>query len=195
MRFMPMRLFPVFAPLFFLFTLGKAFEEKLFAPPVTKTMLVGLICLLGWISPLSTGFYRIKQTVQAWTAESNGSIESFKWLKENTTNGTIVIAPPWRSDFWYHSERAAVASYIYAPISNLGEWRARLNDLIGERPLEKGVREDEEMAEFYNNLTDEQIAEISKKYNAEYLVTEAEYKLPKVFESGDFKVYRILSKE
>lgn len=195
LRFMPMRLFPVFAPLFFLFTLGKAFEEKLFAPPVTKTMIVGLICLLGWISPLSTGFYRIKQTVQMWTAEQDGAIDSFKWLKENTPNGTIVIAPPWRSDFWYHSERAAVVSYVYAPILNLGEWRTRLNYLVGERPLDKGVREDDEMEEFYNDLTKEKIAEIAQKYNAEYLVSEAEYKLPKVFESGDFKIYKISDKK
>lgn len=195
LRFMPMRLFPIFAPLFFLFTLCKAFEERIFAPPVSKTMIVSFICLLGWISPLSTGFYRIQQTAQTWLVEKDGAVESFVWLKENTPNGTIVIAPPWRNDFWYYSERAQVVSYVHSPVSNLVEWRTRLNALIGERPLEKGVREKEEMEEFYYNLTAEQIGEIAGKYNAQYLVSEGKYSFPVVFESGDFKVYKLTPKE
>lgn len=195
LRFMPMRLFSVFAPLFFLFTLGKAYEDKIFAPPVKPIMIVGLVCLLGWISPLSTGFYRIQQTGSQWFAERDDVVDSFVWLRENTPNGTIVIAPPWRNDFWYRTRRATVANYIHAPISNLGKWRTGLNDLIGARPLEKGVREVEEMEEFYNDLTAKQIEEIAGKHKTQYLVSEAEYSFPIVFEGKKFKVYKLTPEE
>jgi hypothetical protein len=158
-------------------------------------MIFGLICLLGWISPLSTGFKHVQQTAKVWFAEKDEAARSFVWLKENTPNGTVIIAPPWRSDFWYLSERAEVVSYVYAPVSNLSEWQKRLIDLEGERPLEKGVREVVEMEKFYNDLTAEKVSEIARKYNAQYLVSEGKYSFPVVFESGDFKVYKLSSQE
>lgn len=195
LKFMPMRLFPVFAPLFFLFTLGKAFEEKIFAPPVTKTMLIGLICLLGWISPLSTGFYRAQQTGRTWIAEDDGAIGSFKWLRENTPNGTVVISPPWRNDFWYYSERAGIVSYNYAPVSNLGEWRIRLGELVGQGHPEKDALEQAALEEFYDNLTGARIIEVAEKYNAQYLVSKSNYEFTVVFESGKYRIYRLPEKK
>lgn len=191
LRLMPLRLFPVFAPLFFLFTLGRAFAEKLFAPPLTKTALVGLVCLLGWISPLSTGYYRINQTVRTWLAEPDGAAASFFWLRENTANGTIVIAPPWRNDFWYLSRRAAVISSVHAPVADLGEWRTRLADLTGERPLAEGVLEKEKMESFYYGLPARRVVALAEKYDARYLVSKTAYPFPVVFQSGDFRVYRL----
>ncbi|MGI8469386.1 MAG: hypothetical protein ACR2N3_13130 [Pyrinomonadaceae bacterium] len=191
LRFMPARLFPVFAPLFFLFTLAKAYRQKVFVPPVTLLMLIGFVCLLGWESPISRGFMQIQQTANYWRSGRDGAAESFVWLKNNTPNGTIVISPPWRNDFWYLSGRAQIVSYIYAPISNLREWRERLNLLIGNAPAEKGLRDVKEMKIFYNNLPAEKIIEISAEYKARYIVTEGEYDFPLVFKSGTYKIYRL----
>lgn len=191
LRLMPMRLFPVFAPLFFLFTMAKAFQQKVFSPPANKLMIVGLLCLLGWINPVSTGFMQIHQTINEWRAGKDDAVQTFIWLKNNTPNGAIVIAPPWRSDFRYYSERAQVVSYTYAPVSNLKEWQNRLDLLIGKSPLEKGLHKREEVTEFYNNLTAGQIAEISKKYKAQYFVSESDYDFSIVFQSGKFKVYQL----
>ncbi len=191
LRLMPMRLFPLFAPLFFLFALAKSYEKKVFAPPANLLMIVGLFCLLGWLSPFSTGFSGFRDTVREWRTRNDDAAVTFVWLKNNTPNGTVVIAPPWRRDFWYYSERAQIINYGYAPYENLNEWQTRLDLLIGKRPLEKGMREIEEIAEFYNNLPPEKISEISRKYNAQYLVSEAEYSFPLAFRSGNFKVYQL----
>ncbi len=191
LRLMPMRLFPLFAPLFFLFALAKSYEKKVFAPPANLLMIVGLLCLLGWLSPFSTGFIRFQGTIREWRTRNDSEVQTFIWLRNNTPNGTVVIAPPWRKDFWYHSQRAQIINYGYAPYENLNEWQTRLELLFGKRPLEKGVRLTEDMEAFYNSLTPENISEISKKYNAQYLVSEAEYAFPVAFQSENFKVYQL----
>jgi hypothetical protein len=191
LRLMPMRLFPVFAPLIFLFSLAKAYQQKVFVPPAGLLMIIGLLCLLGWISPFSTALSGFQQTIREWRTGKDNAVQTFIWLKNNTPNGTVVIAPPWRKDVWYYSERAQIINYGHAPVSNLGEWQMRLDLLVGKRPLEKSVRLKDEMEEFYNNLTADEIGNISKKYNAQYLVTEADYSFPVAFQSGKFKVYQL----
>lgn len=195
LRLMPTRLFPVFAPLFFLFALAKAYEQKVFARPVNSLMIVGLICLLGWMNPVATGFQRIEATVQKWRIGTDDMARSFDWIKENTPNGTIVIAPPWRNDFWFFSERAQVISRTYAPVSNLHEWQTRLELLSGESPLEQGWRNPEDVKESYEKLTSENVLNISKNYRANYFVSETEYPLPVVFMSGKSKVYKLADLE
>lgn len=191
LRLMPMRLFPVFAPLFFLFALAKAYQQKVFAPTVNWLMIIGLICLLGWTNPVSTGYERAIETYRRWNVGKDDAANAFIWLKENTQNGTIVVAPPWRNDFWYYSERAQVVSYTYAPVANLNEWQTRLELVMGKSPLEEGLRKREGIEEFYNSLSGAQILDISKSYDARYFVSETEYQFPVAFQSGTVKVYQL----
>ena len=157
--------------------------------PVKALTVIGLFCLLGWTSPFATGFTALDRTFEEWRRGDDDAVKSFIWLKENTPNGSVIIAPPWRDDFWYRSERAQVISYIHAPVANLGEWQTRLNALIGARPMEKGVRETDEMKEFYNKLTAAQVREIANRYKADYFVSESDYPFPVAFTSGSYKVY------
>ncbi len=191
LRYMPMRLFPVFAPLFFFFTLAEAWKRRLFAPPLKWAALVGVVCLLMWQNPLTTAFDYLAENYRTWTSGADDAAQTFIWLRENTPNGTIVIAPPWRKDFWYLSRRAEILHDGYPPFSALTEWRKRLEILTGEAPTLKGRRETEEAAAFYNSLTTARIDEIAARWQAQYLVSEGEYPYDAVFTSGKYKVYRL----
>ncbi|MDQ6787059.1 MAG: hypothetical protein M3033_09655 [Acidobacteriota bacterium] len=191
LQYMPMRLFPVFVLLFFFFTLAKAWEQKMFAPPLKAIALVGFLCLLLLQNPLSTAFDQLAENYKTWTTSPDDAAKTFIWLHENTPNGTTVIAPPWRKDFWYLARRAEILHDGYPPFSALSDWRKRLEILTGESPPEKGRRENEEISAFYDSLTTEQINEIAARYQAQYLVSESEYPFSAVFTSGKYKVYRL----
>ncbi|MEZ5429184.1 MAG: DUF6798 domain-containing protein [Pyrinomonadaceae bacterium] len=191
LRFMPMRLYSVIGPLFFLFALAAAYRQKVFAPPVTPLSALGLICLLGWTSPLATGFFNLQNTVKEWRTPRDDAAETFIWIRENTPNGTVVLAPPWRRDFWYLSRRAQVVSFVHTPVADLNEWRARLRELVGRHPPEEGEIEKKDMADFYNQLTTDEILESTRKYGADYFISQTVYPFPIAFQSGKFKVYRM----
>ena len=191
LRFMPMRLFPVFAPLFFFLTFAEAYRRKLFAPPLTLIASVGFVCLLFWQSPLSTATDLAIQNFRSWSAEMDDAAKSFVWLGENTPNGTTAIAPPWRQDFWYLSHRAQVVSSGFPTYIDLREWRERVQLLTGESVSNRSNGETDERPAFYRSLTVEKVNEIARRSNAEYLVSDGQYPFPVVFVSGAWAVYRL----
>ena len=191
LEFMPTRLFPVFALLFFFFALSKAFQDKLYKNPVFIIIFAGILFLFVWTNPLFRTVDQVKRTYGAWNKELDDTAKSFIWLKENTPNGTIVIAPPWRCDFWYLSERAEVISYCQPTYTNLEEWKKRLDELLGESKPENGIRENEELEAYYNKLSKKQIDKIAEKYDANYFVSEKDYSYKIAFRSGNVKVYNL----
>ncbi|CAN5311918.1 hypothetical protein BH10ACI3_BH10ACI3_16990 [soil metagenome] len=191
LRFMPMRLFPVFVTLFFLFTFAAAFQRKLFTPPLTALAAVGFACLIFFQSPLTTAADQAVQNYRSWTTELDDTAKSFVWLRDNTPNGTTVIAPPWRQDFWYLAQRAQVASASFPTYFDLGEWRRRVETLSGETLSNMLDRDNDQRPAFYRALPTETINEVARNSNAEYLVSDGEYPYPVVFRSGDVKVYQL----
>ncbi|HEV7700740.1 MAG TPA: hypothetical protein VGO43_10970 [Pyrinomonadaceae bacterium] len=191
LRFMPMRLFPVFVPLFFLLTFAEAYRRGLFSAAMKPVAAIGLLCLLMWQSPLTSGIEQVRETYRSWNAEMSDTAKSFAWVGENTPNGTVVIAPPWRPDFWYLSHRAQVASAVFPTYVDLGEWRERVETLSGESVENKTDRQNDQRPKFYHALTTEQISKIAEGRNAKYLVTESDYPYRIVFVSGKSKVYAL----
>jgi hypothetical protein len=47
------------------------------------------------------------------------------------------------------------------------------------------------MAAHFNQLTATDIASLTEKYGAEYLVSSARYRYPVLFDTGTYKVYRV----
>jgi len=180
MRFMPMRLLPVFVPLFFFLSLGEAYQQRLFAPPLKAAAVVAFACLLLWQSPVSTTTDLLHHTYQSWTEEPDDTAKCYVWIGENTPNGTIVTAPPWRQDFWHLSHRAQVASSGFPTYMDLGEWRERVTSLTGESVANRNKGEIDERPAFYQALTAEQITAIARRSNATYLVSDGEYAFPRV---------------
>ena len=194
LEFMPMRLFPLFAPLFFLFYLGKAFKENLLTKPFVIGLLSGILFLTVWTSLPLRAVSQIQQNHKSWTETPDDTAEVFIWLRKNSETNAVVIAPPWRFDYWYLSKRASVVNYHQPIFSNLDEWQTRLHSLVGPPTKNREYREDEEFATFYKALTKEKIEELARKYKAGYFVTESEYDFPLVFSKGKTKVYSVRDK-
>ncbi|CAN5468297.1 hypothetical protein BH20ACI1_BH20ACI1_26640 [soil metagenome] len=193
MEFTPTRLFAVFIPLFFLWYLSKAYQQKLLQKPLQIALLLPIVFLSLWNRLPIVGYEQAKSTYQLWTQPADDLAEAFVWLKNNTPKDVIVIAPPWRYDFWYLSERSEVVNYRKPIIADVGEWQARLDKLIGKAEPEKGAREVEELSKFYYGLKQEEIDVLAAEYNAAYLISTTDYSYPVVFSKGDVKIFRLPS--
>ena len=191
MKYTPTRLFAVFIPLFFFYYLSKAYHQNLLQKPLQIAMLLPIILLSLWNKIPMRGFDQAKETYKIWNQQSDDIADAFTWLKNNTPKDTIVLAPPWRYDFWYLSERAEVVNYRKPIIANIGEWQNRLDSLIGKAKPENGFREEEELAKFYFEINKETIDSLADKYKAEYFISETDYPYPIVYSKGKVKIFRL----
>ncbi len=193
MEFTPTRLFAVFIPLFFFWYLSKAYQQKLLQKPLQIVLLLAIIFLSFWNRLPIVGYEQVKSTYQLWNQQPDNLADAFVWLKNNTAKDVVVIAPPWRYDFWYLSERSEVVNYRKPIIADVGEWQVRLDKFIGKAEPEKGARETEELSKFYYGLKQEEIDALANEYNAAYLISMTDYSYPVVFSEGDVKIFRLPS--
>lgn len=191
MKYTPTRLFAVFIPLFFFYYLSRAYRQNLLRKSLQIAVLLPIILLSLWNRIPMTGFERIKSTYEIWNQQPDDTADVFAWLKTNTPTDIIVIAPPWRYDFWYLSERAEVVNYRKPIIADIGEWQTRLDNLIGKAEPENGFREEEELAKFYFAVNKETIDRLAGKYQAEYFISESVYPYPIVYSKGGVKIFRL----
>ena len=150
MKYTPTRLFAVFIPLFFFYWLSRAYHQNLLQKPLQIALLLPIIFLMIWNKVPMKGFEQAKSTCEIWTESPDNTADAFVWLKRSTPQNSMVIAPPWRYDFWYLSERAEVVNYRKPIIADVGEWQARLDSLTGKAEPENGFREDGRSAESRN---------------------------------------------
>ncbi len=191
LKYTPTRLFAVFIPLFFFYYLSEAYQENLLQKPLQIAVLLPIILLSFWDGIPLRGFEQAKATYQIWNQPPDDTADTFVWLKNNSPKNAVVIAPPWRSDFWYLSERAEVVNNGKPIIADIGEWQTRLDNLVGKAEPENGIREKKELAKFYFQLNKETIDSLADKYKAEYLITETDYPYPIVYYKGNVKVFRL----
>lgn len=189
MKYTPTRLFAVFIPLFFFFYLGKTFRENLLQKPLQMILLLIITFFSIWNMLPLRAFDQVRETFRVWNQQPDEMAEAFVWLKNNTPQDAIVIAPPWRYDFWYLSERAEAVNFHKPIIADVGEWQARLENLVGKDQPGK-PREEAEIMKFYSDLDKETIDLLAEKYNASYFVSESDYPYPVVFSKGEVKIYR-----
>ena len=190
LRLMPMRLFPVFTPLFFIFT-ALNFVPRLNSKQYKIIVSLCVATIVGLLSPFSQGIGQIRQTVETRTNAPDDLRKTSVWISENTPLDAVVIQPPHRRDLWYYSNRAQIVSYIYPTFNRVGEWRERVADLTGNLQISTGETAAAEIETAYNRLSAEQINEIKRKYNAGYLVSRAVYPYPVIFETETYKVYQM----
>ncbi|MBV9242696.1 MAG: hypothetical protein JO314_11880 [Acidobacteria bacterium] len=126
--------------------------------------------------------------MESWRTELDTTEEAFKWIGANTPNGTIVIAPPWRQDYWWQTRRAQVVSWNFPTYQDLGEWHRRVEMLAGDTPRTK---EGDTRTEFYYSLPKPRIDAIASETNAQYLVSDSPYLYPIAFQIGDTRVYKL----
>lgn len=190
LRLMPMRLFPILTPLFFIFTVFR-FVPRLDSKNQKIAVSLFAIAVVVLLNPFGKGFYQIRETAQTWTAARDDFQKTSEWIASNTPTDSVVIQPPNRRDFWYLSKRASIVSFAYPVYSHLSEWRVRVADLTGNLTISKGETANEEIEAAFNQLSDEQIKSIKNKYGASYLVSRAVYSYPIIFETETYKVYQL----
>ena len=191
MEFTPTRLFAVFIPLFFFLFLSKAYQQNLLKKSLQIAVLLPIIFLAFWTGIPVRGFEQARETFKIWNQQPDDFADAFVWLKNNTPKDVLVIAPPWRYDFWYLSERAEVVNYRKPIIADIGEWQDRLDNLIGEAEPENGFREEEELSKFYFGLNKETVDLLAEKYKAEYFISTTDYPYPVEYSKGSIKIFRL----
>ena len=182
---MPMRIFPVFLPLFFFFTFAKCWKQKSFSALSAFVAILVFVNLLWWQKSELLPIVQVKQTYQAWTKPFDDETKAYLWLRENTPNNAVCLTPPDNRTVWFYSQRGNFVSFSYPPFEKMTEWRERLKKLVGNKS------ESEAMATAYNNLSEAEIKHIADETKIDYLVGEADYGFKKMFESGNLKVYKL----
>lgn len=194
LKFMPFRLFAVFTPLFFLFRVFAALRSAAQGGPLRETragqalLLFSVVALMSFPNPIS-GFSALHTNQKYWHKD-DGLRPALAWLAANTPNGSIAALPPWRHDTWYLGRRAQVACYPFHPYDRLGEWKERIETMVGPITEAKDEAKFKIMEERYRAMPDSTVRLLGSKYGARYLVTTGEYGYPVLFQ-GVYKVYAI----
>lgn len=190
LRFTPFRLFPLFTPLFFAWTVFLIFAE--IESKKLKTIFAVFVsaAILG-LSPIQKTVDLAAENYRFHTRRADDLDKIYAWLAANTPENVVVIQPPTRTDAWYRGRRAQIAGFSYPVYEKLGEWRERISDLTGGAQIHhsKTVYVDIEAA--FNSLTTTQIEILQQKYEAKYLVSRAAHHYPVVFETESYKIYKI----
>jgi len=120
------------------------------------------------------------------------------WAKENTKKGAIFITPPYLKGFRLFSQRSTIADCndlgVSNPVCTHGYITIkRLESLCDTKFTNRDICSPENCMPKYNNLPEEKLLEISKKYKASYVVVEKPWgkNLELVFENNKFRVYKV----
>ena len=190
LRLMPMRLFPIITPLFFLFTVFYTVPRLASRRHKTFVSVFAVLIVLAF-NPFGRGFYQIRETAQSWQAAPDDFQTASAWIAKNTPPDSVVLYPPNRRDFWYRARRASVASFAYPTYNRLSEWRGRVADLTDDFQISKGETGSEEIEVAFHALSAEQIQRLKNKYAATHLVSRSKYSYPIIFETETYRVYQL----
>jgi hypothetical protein len=190
LRFMPMRLFPVFTPLFFIFTFFYV-VPRLASAKVKLAVSLVVVAIIAPLNPLGKGAAQVRETIRTRTESPDDFQKAAVWIGENTPTDTLVVEPPSRRDVWYFSKRATIVSYYYPPYDRLTKWRGRIAELTNDARVSNGDAAAGELETAFNQLSEAQIDSIKQKYGASYLVSRGVYSYPVLFETETYKVYQL----
>lgn len=190
LRFMPMRLFPILTPLFFMFT---AFYLAAKLGSVQKKIVIGLIVVatLFPLHPFDNAIGQMRETKASWIAKPEDTEICLKWISQNTPTDTTILTSPTGREFWYRSNRAQIVSYMYPRYDRLAEWRQRIADLTGNVQIASRESSRSDIETAFAKLSAAEIIEIKQKYAANYLLTRTIYPFPVIFETETYKVYQL----
>jgi hypothetical protein len=190
LRFMPMRLFPIFTPLFFIFTVFYTLP-RITSKKYKIAVAVFAVLIIAALNPFGKGYNQVRETVRTWANAPDDLQMTSGWIAANTPVDSVIIQPPHNRKFWYFSRRAAIVSFAYPTYDRLSEWRGRINDLTGNWQISKGEFAPEEIETAFNKLSTAQITQLKNKYGATHLVSRAEYSYPVIYQTETYKVYQL----
>jgi hypothetical protein len=187
--------------------LGKQVKEDGFRPRSGHAwrrlaLLFSLVCLIlgGFLRDLDTVLkHDLPVFVGRWQPYIYGQKTSWQemteWIRDNTPESAIIMAPPWEFTFWLDAERAQVVSYKRVPHNvRLLEWHRRMTAMNGGPFHSRGSKIRDELRKNYPELSLTQIEAIHNLYGADYYLTTRErgdLRGNLVHVSGSYYLYRL----
>jgi Domain of unknown function (DUF6798) len=164
------------------------------APPRRQGRIVALSLLILFtgmgLAKGTTFEYRLPDpTTDPW-------VEVCRWIHDHTPRDAVFVAPPYRGDFRLLAERAEIVDFKGNTFWEDGivEWKRRLENLAntsdldcqGIGPCRRALRAG------YALLGEADFERLSRKYGADYVVTEEELpSFPLMHSNQRFHVYRV----
>lgn len=190
LRFMPMRLFPLFTPLFFLFSLFGIFRAhrlRLAAVPLI------LIAFVGYFPAYRSGpgFSQLIDNINAWRAKDDELTIAYDWIAKNMSRDAIIASSPTHKEVWYRTRHATIAAFRYPIYAQLPEWMRRITALTGNRPLNNAENILEEIDSAFFALTVSQVNSLRREFGSQYILTQSEYPFRLVYSNSQWKLYEI----
>ena len=195
----PLRLGPLVVPLFFFFALVQRVRRLAAAEPLglrpwrrrsVALLTAGALLALVVTSPLIAAPRMVERTLKSWT-ENDDDADAFAWIRDHTSTRTRCVVPVDRQDVYIRAERPIVANWQAIRYDALGEWKQRVDALVGgpaafvPAPTElPALRKD------YDRLRPDQIVAIAHHYGAGCIVASTQYPLPLLHRSGTVRIYR-----
>ena len=200
LQIFPFRVYPVITLLFFFLAMVAAFRTwRTVRPPAVLlgTAVVLLLWMpnpvpalwrtLNWCRGRNAGGY-----CQGWGVQHDELARTFEWIRANTPEGSVVLAPPWRKDVFYRMQRGTVASWHQIPYGRVAEWRRRLENMLGRfNEVAPGQADPAVMADEWGRMGEEKVVILARRYGADYLVSEAAYALRAAHREGRWTVYEL----
>ena len=190
LRFMPMRLFPLLTPLFFLFC-GFYLLRQTQHAPVRIAAAAVMVLTFGMLHPIDEAIGQMRETKASWVTSPDDLERSLMWISQNTPQDALILAAPNNRKIYYLSQRAQIMSYSYPRYERLAEWFERLGELTGSANIPDRASSRAAIESGFERLTPEQITQLKEKHAATHLLTRAEYDFPVIFESGSYKIYSL----
>ena len=117
------------------------------------------------------------------------------WARDHSPRDAVFVVPPYDDTFRDHAERAIVVDFKGHPYEDMDkfDWRQRIYDVAGGKPLPLGWDYYNQLVAGYNSLTDNQLLTLGEKYGASYAVVSAKSKskLPVVYSNRLWSVRQL----
>ena len=171
LKYYPFRYGDVFLPLLVPIA-GYKFVERLISDPWLNRATVTACLIVFALTAVSS--YDDLQRMQRISPKRQAWLDATIWIRDNTPNGVLVVAPPGKEDFTLLSERASIVQFKLSPftLSMYPEWARRLEDVSGD-PLPEygGFGLVNTLNESYFDRSADELAMLMRKYGASYALT------------------------
>ncbi len=150
------------------------------------------VIILAWVAPQSP---QPMASVQVHLNYSGAYAQVESWARDNTALDAVFLVPPADDTFRIYAERAVVVDFKAAPFedADMFDWRQRIYDVAGGKPLALGWSYYEQLVSGFNSLTDDQLLDLGRKYGAGYAVVSIKSKsdLPVVYKNSVWAVRQL----
>lgn len=185
---MPMRLYPVFAPLFFFFALfSYLFSKEHFVFKIALLAICGLILFIQ--QPEQHIKYDVKNNLNEWFTPADDFKNGLIWVSKNTIPDSLLCTEPGHKETWFFARQPQIASYSYPLYDRLTEWRKRVTDMTGV-PLKSDQEVTvEQINQAFNDLPPERVEELRTVYGCKILMSRGTYDYRLLTQAGAYKIY------